>query len=179
MYTISGCHHMIVPTSAGTYIMCRDPNPGFGSLHARNGHWRPLRGILRWGCVGTMRKGVVVLMYVFIGCFQSVSNSIGRPCSRHALPPVVHVRWRAACTYDPARTVVQTISRRIPHLAKVDATHTRPAPAAHTPIYIAKVYRTGWATPSPGKLPRGGEAIEKKRKFESADFPVFTSPVTR
>ena len=26
-----------------------------------------------------MRKGVVVLMYVFIGCFQSVSNSIDRP----------------------------------------------------------------------------------------------------
>ena len=66
-------------------------------------------------CVGTMCKVVVVLMYVFIGCFQSVSNSIDRPCSRRALPAVVRARRRrAACTCDPARIAVQTIDRHLP-----------------------------------------------------------------
>ena len=44
-------------------------------------------------------------------------------------------------------------SHRIPRLAAVDATHTRPVPAAHTPI--AEVYRVGWAISSPAKLPEG------------------------
>eukprot|EP01044_Picomonas_judraskeda_P015027 COSAG03_NODE_2467_length_2722_cov_15.633562_2_plen_209_part_00 len=39
------------------------------------------------------------------------------PMQRHALPPVVHVRWRAACTCDPARTTVQTIDRHLPGTA--------------------------------------------------------------
>ena len=44
-------------------------------------------------------------------------------------------------------------SRRIPYLAAVDTTHTRPVPAAHTPI--AELYRAGWAIPTAGKLPGG------------------------
>ena len=44
-------------------------------------------------------------------------------------------------------------SHRIPHLAAVDATHTRPVPAAHTPI--AEFYWVGWAISSPAKLLEG------------------------
>ena len=43
--------------------------------------------------------------------------------------------------------------RRIPYLAAVDTTHTRPVPAAHTPI--AELYRAGWAIPIASKLPGG------------------------
>ena len=50
--------------------------------------------------------------------------------------------------------------RRIPYLAAVDTTHTRPVPAAHTPI--AELYRAVWAIPIAGKLP-GGNREEARR----------------